>query len=535
MTLYPAQIDNNVSLPYVTDNQTPVQGDTVNRLRDAVIAIENELGAKPSGGFSTVRSRMDHIETLITQQVVVLAGDLGGTNASPLVIGLQGRPLSNVAPTFGQTIGWNGISWGPSDAVRISQDLGNTFLDPYVVGLQGRPVSNQAPTNNQVLTWDGYIWKPVSQNVTLNVLPTVTLLPIDILFLGGDGYSGTTSPFRVGARAVDMISYPATTLDGRSRIMTFTADLETTNPAAIATVQLKDVTSNAIITGPISNVSGATNASPIQITTSTAHSLATGQTVTIAGVGGNTAANGNFIVTVLNTTQFTLNNTTGNGTYTSGGTATGNAILNTSSQASTEFSATIISGNYAGVMRTDQVSMYEVQIFLTGGATGDQVICRNARISVRYTPPVEISNLLALSMPTDISFVAETSLNGFSTPAGIGGRKFDVTLFPALMTDNSGRTRTIEFYADVEVSAPGVDGYLQLYDTTNNIAVANTLFHFTNTIGTEIHSIPLTVGTSPGNIRSDVTARYEVQMWKTSAAPSDRAICNNARLTIFYL
>jgi len=535
MTLYPAQIDNNVSLPRVVDNQTPVGGETVNRLREAVIAIENELGAKPSGTFTTVRARMDRIETLITQQVVVLAGDLGGTNASPLVIGLQGRPLSSAAPAPGQVVGWNGIVWQPTDSLVLAQDLGNTPAAPYVVGLQGRPVSTQVPTNNQVLTWDGYIWKPVSQIVTLNVLPTVTLLPVDILFLGGDGYSATTSPFRVGSRAVDMSSYPATTLDGRSRIMTFTADIEVTNPAAIATVQLKDVTSNAIITGPITNVSAATNASPIQITTTTAHSLVTGQTATIASVGGNTAANGNFVVTVLNSTQFTLNGTTGNGAYTSGGIVTGNAILNTSSQTSTEFSATIISGNYAGVMRTDQTSMYEVQIFITGGSSTDQVICRNARVVVRYSPPVNITDLLALAMPTDISFVAETSLSGFSTPAGIGGRNFDVTLFPAAMTDGSGRTRTIEFYADVEVSAPGVDGYLQLYDTTSNAVVGNTQFHFTNTLGAEVHSIPLVVGTSPGNIRSDIASRYEVQIWKTSASPTDRAICNNARLTIFYL
>jgi hypothetical protein len=317
--------------------------------------------------------------------------------------------------------------------------------------------------------------------------------------------------------------------------MTFTVDLEVTNPAAVATAQLKDVTSNAIITGPISNVSAATNTSPIQITTSTVHSLSTGQTVTIAGVGGNTAANGNFVATVIDTTNFTLNGTTGNGTYTTGGTSTGNAILSTSSQSSTEISATIISGNYSGVMRTDQTSMYEAQIFISGGTSTDQVICRNARVSVKYSPPVNISDLLALSMPTDISFVAETTTNGFSTPAGIGGRKFDVTLFPALMTDGSGRQRTIEFYVDVEVSAPGVDGYIQLFDTTSNVVVTNTLVHFTNTLGAEVHSIPLVVGNSPGTIRSDITPRYEVQLWKTSASPADRAICNNARLTIFYL
>jgi len=459
MTSYPAQIDNNASLPRVIDNQTPVGGETVNRLRDAIIAIENELGAKPSGTFATVRARMDHIETLITQQVVTIAGDLGGTPSNPLVIGMQGRTISSAAPLPTQVLGWNGIVWQPTNSIQLAQDLGNTYALPFVTGLQGLPVSTQVPTNNQVLTWDGYIWKPVTQTVTLNILPTVTLLPTEVVFLSGDGYSNISSPLRVGARAVDMSSYPVTTLDGRSRTMTFRADLEVTNPAATATVQLKDVTNNVIIT---------------------------------------------------------------------------NSVLTTQSLTSVELSAAISSGNFAGTMRTDMTAMYEVQIFITNGGANDQVICRNARIYITYSPPVNVTTLLALAMPTDISFVAGTELNGFPTPAGIGGRFFDVTQFPALMTDGSGRTRSMQFFADLEVSAAGVDGYCQLFDTTHNVAVTNTLFHFTNTVAAEVHSIPLTVGTTNGNIRSDVTSRYEVQLWKVSNAVTDRVICNNARITIVY-
>ncbi len=69
----------------------------------------------------------------------------------------------------------------------------------------------------------------------------------------------------------------------------------------------------------ISNVSGS-GVSPIVITTTTTHALATGQQVTISGVNGATAANGTYQITVINTTQFSLNNTTGNGAYTGGGT-----------------------------------------------------------------------------------------------------------------------------------------------------------------------------------------------------------------------
>lgn len=68
-------------------------------------------------------------------------------------------------------------------------------------------------------------------------------------------------------------------------------------------------------------VNAATNASPIAITTSAAHYLTTGQTVQIRSCGGNTAANGTWTITVTGSTTFTLNGSTGNGVYTSGGKA----------------------------------------------------------------------------------------------------------------------------------------------------------------------------------------------------------------------
>ena len=70
-------------------------------------------------------------------------------------------------------------------------------------------------------------------------------------------------------------------------------------------------------------VTGATNASPIVITAAGPHGLSTGQNITIAGVVGNTAANGSWTVTVVDATHYSLNGSTGNAAYTSGGTASG--------------------------------------------------------------------------------------------------------------------------------------------------------------------------------------------------------------------
>lgn len=70
---------------------------------------------------------------------------------------------------------------------------------------------------------------------------------------------------------------------------------------------------------PVS-ISAATNASPIQITTSTpVIGLVTGDIININGVGGNTIANNTWVVTVIDSLNFTLNGSTGNASYTSGG------------------------------------------------------------------------------------------------------------------------------------------------------------------------------------------------------------------------
>ena len=67
------------------------------------------------------------------------------------------------------------------------------------------------------------------------------------------------------------------------------------------------------------SITGATNASPI-VVTSTGHGLSNGDFVGVAGVGGNTAANGLWEVANVATDTFELLGSTGDGAYTSGGT-----------------------------------------------------------------------------------------------------------------------------------------------------------------------------------------------------------------------
>lgn len=68
-----------------------------------------------------------------------------------------------------------------------------------------------------------------------------------------------------------------------------------------------------------SQITAATNATPIVVTTAGTHGYTTGDSVKVVEVLGNTNANGTRVITVLSSTTFSLDGSTGNSTYTGGG------------------------------------------------------------------------------------------------------------------------------------------------------------------------------------------------------------------------
>ncbi len=62
---YPTSLDDAVSLPLAIDTVTPVSAIVINRLRDAVLAVQAELGTDPSRTYGTVRDRLDALRGAI--------------------------------------------------------------------------------------------------------------------------------------------------------------------------------------------------------------------------------------------------------------------------------------------------------------------------------------------------------------------------------------------------------------------------------------------------------------------------------------
>jgi len=173
MIKYPAQLDDSLSLPLVVDNNTPIQADVVNRLRNAIIALETELGVKPSGIYSTVRARLDYLEsTFGSFDFIRLDQDLGGSVTLPKVIGIQGRPVSSATPNTSDVLAWNGIAWAPttsgSSTISFNNDLSGSSTSQTVIGIQNRPIDGYAPNIGQALVWNGSKWIPGTNSLTFS-------------------------------------------------------------------------------------------------------------------------------------------------------------------------------------------------------------------------------------------------------------------------------------------------------------------------------------------------------------------------------
>lgn len=82
----------------------------------------------------------------------------------------------------------------------------------------------------------------------------------------------------------------------------------------------KDLITAGVITSTLT-IAGATNATPIVVTTTTPHLLTRDATVYISGVTGNTAANDFWTITPIDASSFSLQGSVGNGDYVNGGTA----------------------------------------------------------------------------------------------------------------------------------------------------------------------------------------------------------------------
>jgi hypothetical protein len=181
-------------------------------------------------------------------------------------------------------------------------------------------------------------------------------------------------------------------------------------------------------------ITGATNATPIVLTTSTAHGVVVGQVVVVASVGGNTNANGTFEVSAVTSTTLTLLNSAGNAAYTSGGTV---ALINKYRQAATPTVNPAVGGGITGATNATPIVITTsaahgladgmvVSIAAVGGNTNANTTC--------YVKVTGFSTT-TFGLYTDKALTAGVAGNAAYTSGGtvnlIGGVQYAATFQPA--------------------------------------------------------------------------------------------------------
>lgn len=92
VTNYPVDLDDLTNYPDIIDGITNFKASTFNNLKEALFAIEAELGIKPSGVYSTVRQRLDMLEDMLNTLMSLLTNNPVHT----FVFRPGGVPLGNV-------------------------------------------------------------------------------------------------------------------------------------------------------------------------------------------------------------------------------------------------------------------------------------------------------------------------------------------------------------------------------------------------------------------------------------------------------
>jgi len=152
MSNYPNGIDDETSIPLV-DNSTTISADAINRLRNAIIAVEAELGINPSGTYGTVDDRISALENMLS---------VGSVLASTIsIVDVDGYYVSSNVEGAIQEIG-AALATSTSSASEISiVDSGGYYSSNNIEGALlevGVQLSKNSASDLSIIDADGYYY-----------------------------------------------------------------------------------------------------------------------------------------------------------------------------------------------------------------------------------------------------------------------------------------------------------------------------------------------------------------------------------------
>lgn len=273
-----------------------------------------------SGSSTTLTTQSAH--GLTVGDGVMVAGVTGVAGLTAPTFALVAAVPSATTFTIGVATSGSWISGGTvykatvaemvADVIGLGSNAGVGQVDTTVTTTNGVSCSNATP------------WSAVNYESNVDYAARCRL---SLAALSPNGPSQSAEYFARTAASILLAQTPSVTLNGGAitAAISFGDPVDGTTRTIIASASPASTVLGEPVTEGVSQlpISNATNATPIVITTTAPHELIGGDFVTIAGVMGNTNANGTWSITVLTSTTFSLDTSVGNAAYTVGGTVDG--------------------------------------------------------------------------------------------------------------------------------------------------------------------------------------------------------------------
>lgn len=153
-TIYPSGVDGLTQLPLLVDGVNPMVAEDVNRVRDAVVSVETELGRNPSGTYASVKDRLD-----------ALAANLGGGSVSDYISGQIDLP--DAATVYNLII--NSPFTGTIESVTTICTSGTCTATVKINGVALGGTANSVSTSENIQTHTSANEFVPGDEVTLNI------------------------------------------------------------------------------------------------------------------------------------------------------------------------------------------------------------------------------------------------------------------------------------------------------------------------------------------------------------------------------
>ena len=186
-SIFPKAIDGYAQLPLTVDRVTSVSAEGINRLRSAIINIENSIGIMPQGGFNSLSDRLDYI----IQQLTLLNEEINNLDIDNFKVGIIDDDLTEVS-----------LNHDTIPSAKAAKEYVDATFDINIVEVTD--LIYNATSNNDVIL----------VNQTENAMPTINL-PAGNSHKNGKitikDKKGTASSF-----GISLVAYGAETVDGEN-------------------------------------------------------------------------------------------------------------------------------------------------------------------------------------------------------------------------------------------------------------------------------------------------------------------------------